>query len=57
MEIGSAGEQPIRDKLDDRQKSQEKELVLSSFLTFLEVSYASKNPSINFFFLVIDNPL
>lgn len=57
-EIGSAGEQPTRVMFDDRRKSKEsKGCQIGIPLTFIEDLYALKNPSINFFFLSIDNPL
>ena len=57
-EIGSAGEQPIRDNTDAIQNVNMRELVirLPIFLIFWQ-PYAFKNPSINFFFLSKDKPL
>ena len=57
-ETGTAGEQPVRDIFDQLTKSQKKRVVLNqSFLTFLEVVYALKNPSINFILRSFANPL
>ncbi len=56
-EVGSAGEQPIRDKSVDRRKCQKKEGQLRPFLIFAEVCHALKNSSISFIFRFMDKPL
>jgi hypothetical protein len=58
-EVGSAGEQPARDKIDVRRKMSVR-WVKISFLSpsiFLREPYAFKNPSINFFFRDSERPL
>ena len=57
MKIGSAGEQPIRDSLDDRQKCQKNGFHWSSFFDIFRGLYALKNSSINLIFLALDKPL
>ena len=56
-EAGSAGEQPARDRLDDRRKSHFKGTALSGSFDIFRGLYAFKNSSANFFFRAADNPL